>query len=196
MLLKHRNEFTENRNEFTENGWILRVVGNFNKLKDFDCGNDDLNEFFQKDCYIQRQELLHQTYSLTEATVKKFFPVALISLCNDSIRKEKIIDWLGFKGTKKVYPSYPAVKIARFGVRNELKKRNLGTYTINIIKKMFVTNNRTGCRFLTVDAYNKDYVLSFYKHNDFQFFSDKDKQKEQRAMFFDLKRLNLDSPEL
>ena len=187
MLSKHRNEFTEG-------SWTLRVVDDFDKLKAFDCGKDDLNEFFHEDCYIQQQELLHKTYSLIEATVEDFFPVALISLCNDSIRKDKILNRLGFRGTKKDYPSYPAVKIARFGVRKELKRQNIGTHTMNMIKKMFITNNRTGCRFLTVDAYNEDDVLPFYQHNDFQFFSDKDKNKKLRAMFFDLKRLNIHNP--
>jgi GNAT superfamily N-acetyltransferase len=107
------------------------------------------------------------------------------------LRKDKILDWLGFKGTNKVYSAYPAVKIARFGVRKEFKRQNIGTHTINMIKKMFVTHNRTGCRFITVDAYNEADVLPFYQHNDFQFFSEKDKNKNQRAMFFDLKRLDI-----
>lgn len=182
------------RNEFTSEGWTLRIVENFDTLYNFDCGDEDLNDFFQKECYIQKEELLHQTYALLEATVKNFFPVALISLCNDSIRKEKIIDRLGFKDTKKAYPSYPAVKIARFGVKNEFKRQSIGTQTINMIKKMFVTNNRTGCRFLTVDAYNKNYVTNFYENNDFQFLSVKDKSKKLRAMFFDLKRLIPNKP--
>ena len=180
---------SKDRNEFELSGWVLRVVENYDELCDFDCGNDDLNEFFQKDCFIQRQELLHQTYAILEATVEEHLPVALISVCNDAIRKEKILDWLGFKNTKKVYPSYPAVKIARLGVKNEFRGKQIGTHTINMMKKLFTTNNRTGCRFLTVDAYNEPEILKFYQNNDFQFFSDKDQKKAQRAMFFDLKRL-------
>jgi len=58
-------------------------------------------------------------------------------------------------------------------------------------RNSFHYNNRTGCRFLTVDAYNRDNILKFYTKNDFQFFYDKDKNRKTRAMFFDLKRLNL-----
>lgn len=53
----------------------------------------------------------------------------------------------------------------------------------------FVTDNRTGCRFLTVDAYNKPAVIKFYERNGFKLFTYKDKAKDARALYFDLKRL-------
>ena len=73
----------------------------------------------------------------------------------------------------------------------------MGSSMINLIKKIFITDNRTGCRLITVDAYNKghygrdDRVLKFYLSNDFRFFNDKDIAKKTRVMFFDLKRLVL-----
>jgi hypothetical protein len=182
---------SDQRNLFQYDGWILSKVIDFDKLTSFDCGRGDLNEFFRKDVFIQKLELLNETYELFEATAGHEYPVALISLCNDAIRKEKVIKWLNFGGTKKEYPDYPAVKIARFGVKREFSRQNIGTNTMNMIKTMFRTNNRTGCRFVTVDAYNEPEVLSFYQKNDFQFFSDKDARKQQRAMFYDLKRFTL-----
>ena len=179
---------SKKRNEFEVKGWRLTPVEDFGGLCDFDCRHDDLNEFFREDCFLQKEELLNTTFALIEATVETFFPVALISLCNDAIKKEKIKGWLTFKNNKKIYPAYPAVKIARFGVQNEFQRKEIGSHTINMIKMMFITNNRTGCRFLTVDAYNEKQTVDFYEKNDFQVFSDKDKNKLQRAMFFDLKR--------
>lgn len=55
---------------------------------------------------------------------------------------------------------------------------NIGSHTLNMIKKLFVTENRTGCRFITVDAYNNEEVLQFYQKNEFQFFYDKDEDKK------------------
>jgi len=182
---------TRSRNAIEDQGWALRKIEDNNNLESFDCENEDLNEFFRKDVLIQKQELLNETYELIEATAENEIPVALISLCNDAVRKEKIINLLGFTGTKKEYPFYPAVKVARLGVRKDLKDKDLGTHLMNMVKTLFVTNNRTGCRLITVDAYNKSNVTNFYIKNDFQFFSDKDKNKDQRAMFFDLKRLIL-----
>jgi len=87
--------------------------------------------------------------------------------------------------------AYPAVKITRLGVHHEVQRNNIGSFLLNVTKQFFVTDNRTGCRFLSVDAYNRDNILKFYIKNDFQFFYDKDKNRKTRAMFFDLKRLNL-----
>ncbi|PKN86610.1 MAG: GNAT family N-acetyltransferase [Deltaproteobacteria bacterium HGW-Deltaproteobacteria-1] len=182
---------TEQRNYLKYDGWLLKPVDKYESLKQFNCGKADLNDFFQNDVYLQKQELLNETYELTEATIGKDFPVALISLCNDAIRKEKLFPYLPFKGTKKDYPVYPAVKIARFGVKNDFRRKNIGTLAINIIKTLFLTNNRTGCRFVTVDAYNESDVLNFYNKNGFQFFSERDKNKDTRAMFYDLKRIKL-----
>ena len=182
---------SDQRNHIQYDGWILSKVGDFDKLKTFDCGRLDLNEYFREDVFLQKIELLNETFELFEATAGKDYPVALISLCNDAIRKEKVMQWLDFRGTKKDYPDYPAVKIARFGVKKEFARQNIGTNTMNMIKTMFRTDNRTGCRFVTVDAYNEAEVLSFYQKNDFQFFSDKDIRKQQRAMFYDLKRFKL-----
>lgn len=49
---------------------------------------------------------------------------------------------------------------------------HIGTNLINIVKKIFVTENRTGGRFITVDAYNTQHVLDFYIRNDFDFFAE------------------------
>jgi GNAT superfamily N-acetyltransferase len=185
---------TETRNEIKDSGWILKKVTDYLLLKKFSCGNtkdeEDLNEFFQKDVFKHKQELLSETYALREATVGVDCPpVALISLCNDSVAKDKIIGKLdGLKGTKKEYPFYPAVKIARFGVVKELQSKGIGSHAINMIKKLFVINNRTGCRLITLDAYNNERALKFYIKNDFYFLHDKDKSRDQRVMFYDLKR--------
>ena len=191
------------RNVFESGGWILKKVEDFSRLSDFDCGDADLNEFFRKDCFQQKQELLNETYEIVEATVEDAFPVALISLCNDAVRKQKVLELLGFTDKKKIYPYYPAVKIARLGVSKELQRKDIGTHLVNMIKEMFLTDNRTGCRLLTVDSYNKPHVINFYeKRNGFQFFpgeerkkvtSEEDFKKKPRSltMFYDLKRLRL-----
>jgi len=179
------------RNVFELNGWVLSQVEDFGCLCNFDCGESDLNDFFREDCISHKQDLLSETFSLYEKSDPLCLPVALISLCNDAVRKEKIFDWLNITNPKKVYPSYPAVKIARFGVQQRFQRKSLGTHVINMVKTMFITNNRTGCRLITLDAYNDRSVLNFYQNNHFQFFSDKDAKKENRAMFFDLLRLTL-----
>jgi hypothetical protein len=55
------------------------------------------------------------------------------------------------------------------------------------LKDLFVTNNRTGCRFITVDAYKDS--LKFYEKNGFKYLTTTDINADTRLMFFDLKQL-------
>ena len=120
--------------------------------------------------------------------------LALLDFCNDAVRVEKYDkafssnkDLIPIEGRKR-HASIPAVKLTRIGVRKEYQSHGLGTHIINIVKMFFTTDNRTGCRFITVDAYNSPDVIRFYEKNDFKLFSEKDKEKDTRAMFFDLIR--------
>ena len=59
---------------------------------------------------------------------------------------------------------------------------------MNLAKQFFTTENRTGCRLITVDAYNRPDVVTFYEKNGFRFLTSDDADKETRIMYFDLKR--------
>ena len=58
--------------------------------------------------------------------------------------------------------------------------------------ELFLNNNRTGCRYVTVDAYNDPETINFYFKNDFLPLWDKDKDDpHSRILYFDLKPHNL-----
>ena len=84
-------------------------------------------------------------------------------------------------------PSYPAVKLGRLGVSNEYKGQGVGRIIIDFLKIHFVTNNKTGCRFITVDAYDKS--LQFYEKQGFSYLTDSDIGKDTRQMYYDLAKL-------
>lgn len=65
--------------------------------------------------------------------------------------------------------TYPAVLLGRLGVNKKYQGRNflVGQQVMNFIKTWFVQeDNKTGCRFLVVDAYNQPKVLSFIAYSD------------------------------
>ncbi len=182
------------RNTICDNEWELIKVDDFSIFKSFSCGDEDIDEFVRYDAELHKKELLAETYMLQNLTVKDILPIAFCSLCNDAIqlsthKKKKIFP------EKKRYQYQPAVKIARMGVRSEFQGNNIGSYVINMVKRLFIVDNRTGCRFITVDAYNKPNILKFYKRNDFQFLHEKDSDRHTRIMFFDLKRLDISASE-
>ena len=86
---------------------------------------------------------------------------------------------------EKRLKSYPAVKICRLGVSEECKGAGVGTGLLNFIKKLFLATNKTGCRFLTVDAYYE--AIPFYIRNGFIPLEEEDKDEHTRLLFYDLK---------
>ncbi len=180
MLSSTRNSI------FTDDGFLFSKVLDFSEFSNFDCGNDDLNDFIRNDAGRHQSELMAETYSFSYEKAP-ILPFAFVSLSNDTIR------WRGSQIQMDTIPEglryteLPAVKIGRLGVRKEYQCKDVGTALINLVKELFRRENRTGCRFITVDAYNEEPVLRFYRKNGFDYYHERDVSKRTRIMFFDLK---------
>lgn len=155
-------------------------------IGDFDCGDSDLNDFIQNDARNYLQQLFAVTYLLVEQNeIAAFFSVSNDKLTSDP---RSTWSWVCCKiPNEKQLRHYPAVKLGRLGVASRMQGRGLGTEIIDWIKMSFVTKNKTGCRFITVDAYNNPRTLNFYRRNEFSFFSSMDEKKDTRQMWYDLK---------
>ena len=149
---------------------------------EFDCGDSDLNEFFLKDAIPHKRELIGVTYFFYDETDKT--AIAFFTVMNDAIRTDGFKDDLP---AGKRYTFYPAVKIGRFGVNKKYQRSGVGTQLMDFIKRFFTSENKTGCRFLTLDAYNQADILKFYQKSGFKFYTDKDVNRNTRTMRFDLK---------
>ena len=141
------------------------------KIKPFDCGDPDLNEFFQKDSLNYLRQLLAVTY-VFENDHKT---VAFFSVLNDRVSGEDSEKNIFRKLRKRIphkkhFRSYPAVKAGRFGVHKKYHNQRIGTEAMDFIKAFFTLKNKTGCRFITVDAYN----------------TSQDEKEDTRSTYFDL----------
>ncbi len=115
--------------------------------------------------------------------------VAYYSLLNDKITfdpdQRHFWNRLNRKiANKKRRKDYPAVKIGRLAVAEGYEGTGIGRDIIRFIKYMFAHGNRTGCRFITVDAYVE--ATEFYLKCGFNFVSEKDKDERTRSMYYDL----------
>ena len=158
----------------------------------FDCGNTDLNGFLFDDAKNYANELLATTFIIQSETET----VAYFNYLNDKISHTEI----GNKDTflnrissllpsgKDGYTSYPAMKIGRLAVSENFKGKGYGRDILNFTKVLFVDNNRTGCKFITVDAYRES--LDFYVKNGFKYLSSRDKKSDTRLMYYNLGSLN------
>jgi GNAT superfamily N-acetyltransferase len=177
------------------------------KVPVFDCGDEDLNNFFQEDAFNYDAQLLGRSYCFLSAHDKDI--AAVFTLSNSAIRVSelpnnakrrlvKLIPWV------KQGRNYPAVLIGRFGVNRKYRNQKLGSQILDFIKAWFLSDhNKTGCRFVVVDAYNREDVLHFYSNdkNKFTFLFKEEEQEKAysnipeneplrtRQMYFDLATL-------
>lgn len=200
----------------------MKVHSNFNLTKDaerllfirevadycapFSCKDRDLDEFFSRDAFLYDVELLGKTYAWVDATDTTQI-LGLITLANDSIKAQNIASSARNRLQRSVTNAkrginFPAVLIGRLGVASEYqgKGMRIGSQILDYVKDWFRSDdNKTGCRFLVVDAYNNASTLHFYESNGFKTLYKteqeerdflelkKDDPLETRFMFFDLK---------
>ncbi len=166
-------------------------------IDSFDCGDEDLNDFIKNEGKIYKQQLIAMPYVVIEkGNTDKI--IAYFTLSNDKIAVtdfESNSQFNKFKkknfNKEKFLRSYPSVKIGRLGISKLSHGLGIGTNIIDFIKLYFLEDNKTGCRFVTVDAYNA--AVPFYEKNGFEFLIRKDENPTQ-LMFFDLMKLNLKNP--
>ena len=165
-------------------------------IEHFDCGDDDLNDFILNDAPLYRRSLLAVTYAMAEKADTSHV-VAFCSLANDRVSLsdfESKTDFNRFRKSRqfpleKRLKNYPAVKICRLGVDKSARGLSIGSGFLDFIKYYFLTDNKTGCRFITVDAYIA--AIPFYEKNGFRpLNSDDCDSTYTRLLYFDLNELN------
>lgn len=82
---------------------------------------------------------------------------------------------------------YPAVKIGRFAINETYKNLGIGSYLLYLIKSSMAFEQKSGCRFITVDAYND--AVGFYERNGFVMVNEFQADRRTQPMFFDLAQL-------
>ena len=172
----------------------------------FSCKDKDLDEFFAKDALYYDSELLGKTYAWIDIS-NPMNIMAMVTLANDSVKAKFLANSArnriqrGIINAKRGM-NYPAVLIGRLGVSSDYQGKgfNVGSQILDYIKGWFRSDdNKTGCRFIVVDAYNNEKTLHFYKKNGFKplYRSEQEERDflelnpyeplETRFMFFDLK---------
>ena len=111
----------------------IRKLQKDERVKSFNCGDDDLNDFILNKAILYRKSLLAVTYVFENIESKEV--IGYFSLANDSV---SLTDF----------------------------------------------ENKTGCRFITVDAYHD--AIPFYKNNDFQYLRKDEYDIVTRLLYFDL----------
>ena len=133
--------------------------------------------------------------------------LGLVTLANDSVKAQFIAGSARNRLQRSITNAkrgmnYPAVLIGRLGVSSGYRGKglNIGSQILDFIKVWFRSeDNKTGCRFIVVDAYNNEQTLHFYEKNGFKPLYKTEQEEraflelnpeetlETRFVFFDLK---------
>ena len=141
----------------------------------FRCGDEDLDDFFANSAIAYENELMGKTYCwVLHKDVRKI--VGMITLANASIHtthlqnhpRRKIDDLITYI---KHGRTYPGVLIGRLGVNIDFQgaQYKVGAQIMDFIKAWFRSyDNKTGCRFILVDAVNNEHAIRYYERNGFR----------------------------
>lgn len=182
----------------TECDIIRATPERLKQCKSFSCNDEDLDEFFAKDCLVNQRKLLGKTYLFCLKNSPDTI-VTAFSLSNDSIRltnrltdeyKEQFLEDTDLHD--KSLKRFPAVLIGRLGTNSKYAGKGYGSAIMDFIKVLFRTNNRTGCRFLIVDALNRPETLHYYEKNGFNYLI-ADERLEAKYMGIGVGRLPLNT---
>ena len=158
------------------------------RLLPFSCDDEDLNGFLLEDAKKYLEDLMAVTYIFVDKKSNQI--AAYFSLLNDKVAYNPQTKGIWNRINRHIHnnkrrKSYPSVKIGRLAVGTDYTKQGLGSDILNLVKRTFANGNRSGCRFITVDAYAK--ATDFYIKNGFNFFTNLDIMDNTRLMYFDLK---------
>ena len=179
----------------------MLVLSEEQVISDFDCGNLDLNDFFNHDALKYKDQMLSQTYFVrlkNSGAVVCAFSFSASSIKTSDLpgsRRKKVKEYIP---REKSLKSYPAALIGRLGVASEFNGQGIGSQLIDAIKNICLFQFPNFLRYLLVDAYNEPAVIRFYQKNDFTLvFSTEEQEKETyrqspdeplrtRYMFYDM----------
>ncbi len=168
--------------------YSIRRLEKQESIKSFNCGDADLNDFILTESVFYRDALLAVSY-VAENNVKQ--TIGYFSLANDRVSLTDFENNTAFNRfrrhrfvNEKRLKSYPAVKICRLGIDLSVKGCGIGSELLDFIKSYFIVNNKTGCRFITVDAYAA--AIPFYLKNGFAPLTTDDADEHTRLLYFDL----------
>ena len=104
--------------------------------------------------------------------------------------KKSVLDFTDLQG--KRLRRCPAVLIGRLATNKKFAGKGIGTAVMDLIKNWFRYNNKTGCRFIIVDAYNSDSTIHYYQKNGFKYLVE-DERFEAKYMEIGVGRLPLNT---
>ncbi len=143
------------------------------KSNGFTCKDKDITEFFTHDYADYAYQLLGKSYCFVKQD--RLDIVCAFTVANSSVKVDVLPSNLRNRLNRKIpnekrRPQYPAVLVGQLAVSDLYRGLHIGDELLDFIKSWFVDPlNKTGCRFVVVDAVNHPKVFDYYLRNGFKF---------------------------
>jgi GNAT superfamily N-acetyltransferase len=156
------------------------------KVKDFDCGNRDLNDFLNTE-EVQRYD--REGLGNTHLVYFRGNLVAYFTTCLSELRWEYVKHIKAFnRYPSEMVDAYPGIKIGRLAVQRSWQGKGIGTAILRFIAGMALSlRGQHGIRLLILQA--KLESIPFYEKNGFILTLEtkrERKRKNNRTMFLDI----------
>lgn len=150
--------------EYIKQNYYFETLSENHDLSDFDCGDEDLNDFLMNDA----QNLQNSNLNVTKLVMCDEKIVGFVSLLTDALILKKINDEnlkVKIKGELRVKSkntNVPAVKIGRFALDKKFSGKGLGSHILrNILYNLkYIAKNNIRFKFIVVEGYAK--AFNFY----------------------------------
>ena len=143
------------------------------QCKGFTCKDEDITEFFTQDYADYAYQLLGKSYCFVKPDTSAI--VCAFTVANSSVKVDSLPSNLRNKLNRKIpnakrRPQYPAVLVGQLAVSDLFSGHHVGDELLDFIKSWFIDPlNKTGCRYVIVDAVNHPKVFEYYQRNGFKF---------------------------
>ncbi len=161
--------------EFTAD--LLERCNKFSCVKD-----QEIEDYFLSDASKNSEVLLGKSYCFVTPGNDM---VCAFTVSNSSIKANDIPSKKKNRLQRRIphakwRSQYPAVLVGQLAVFDKFAGNHIGDELMNFIKSWFIDPlNKTGCRYVIVDAVNKPKVIDYYKRNGFDFiFSSEEEEME------------------
>lgn len=151
------------------------------QCKGFTCKDEDITEFFTQDYADYAYQLLGKSYCFVKPDTSEI--VCAFTVANSSVKVDSLPSNLRNKLNRKIpnakrRPQYPAVLVGQLAVSDLFSGHHVGDELLDFIKSWFIDSlNKTGCRYVIVDAVNHPKVFEYYQRNGFKFLFSSDEEE-------------------
>lgn len=151
------------------------------QCKGFTCKDEDITEFFTQDYADYAYQLLGKSYCFVKPDTSEI--VCAFTVANSSVKVDSLPSNLRNKLNRKIpnakrRPQYPRVLVGQLAVSDLFSGHHVGDELLDFIKSWFIDPlNKTGCRYVIVDAVNQPKVFEYYQRNGFKFLFSSDKEE-------------------